>query len=62
MLYYKRQSSEKWKGPETVVGKENKQILPTHAGYYIRVYLCSLQLISKNSVYIPEPFQKNKNP
>ena len=33
-----------------------------HGGYYIRIHPCSLQLISKNSVCILEPFEKNKNP
>ena len=62
MVYNKRKSLDKWKGPGTVIGKENKQILVKHGGYYIRVHPCNLQLISKNSVYIPEPFEKNKNP
>ena len=35
MVYYKRKSSGKWKGPGTVIGKENKQILVKHGGYYI---------------------------
>ena len=26
------------------------------------MYPCSLQLIGNNNVYIPEPFEKNKNP
>ena len=60
MVYYKRKSSDKWKGPETVIGKENKQILIKHGGYYIRVHPCSLQLISNNNVYIPQPFEKSK--
>ena len=45
-----------------MIGKENKQILVKHGGYYIRVHSCTLQLISKNSAYIPAPFEKNKNP
>ena len=61
MIYYKRKSSDKWKGPGMTIGKENKQILVKQGGYYIRVHPCSLQLIS-NNVYIPEPLEKNKNP
>ena len=60
MIYYIRKSSDKWKGPGTVIGKENTQILVTHGRYYIRVHPCSLQLIS-NNVYILETFRKDKN-
>ena len=62
LVYYKCKSSDEWKSPGTVIGKENKQILVKHGGYYIRIHPCSLQLISKNSVCILEPFEKNKNP
>ena len=60
MDYYKRKSSDKRKGPGMTIGKENKQIFVKHGGYYIRVHSCSLQLISKNIVYIPEPFEKKQ--
>ena len=60
MVYYIRKSSDKWKGPGTVIGKEKTQILVKHGGYYIRVHPCSLQLIS-NNVYILETFRKDKN-
>ena len=45
MVYYKRKSSNKRKGPGTVIDKENKQTLVKHGGYYITVHLCSF---SKN--------------
>ena len=35
LVYYKRKDSEKWKGPGKVIGKENKQLLVKHGGYYI---------------------------
>ena len=44
-VYYKRKDSNKWKGPGKVFGKEDKQILVKDSGYYIRVRLCSLQLV-----------------
>ena len=47
LAYYKRKDSYKWKGPSKVIGKENKQILVKHGGYYVRVYPRSLQLVSK---------------
>ena len=43
-----------------VIGKENKETLVKHGGYYIRVQPYSLQLISNNNVYISEPFEKTK--
>ena len=61
MVYYKRKSSDKWKGLGMVIGKENKHILVKHDGYYIRVHRCSLPLIS-NNVCIPETLEKDKNP
>ena len=61
MVYYKRNSSDKWRGLGTVIGKENKHILVKHDGYYIRVHRCSLPLIS-NNVCIPETLEKGKNP
>ena len=49
--YYRREDSGKWKGPGTVFGKENKQVLVKHGGSYGRVHLWSLQLIPKyNSI------------
>ena len=47
LVYYTRKDSDKWKGPGTVNGKENKQILVKHGGYYVCTHLCSLQLVKK---------------
>ena len=46
IVYYKCEDSNKWKGPGKVIDKEDKQILVKHGGYYIRVHLCSLQLVA----------------
>ena len=47
-MYYKRKSSDKYKGPETVAEWESNQILVKHGGCYIRVaYKCSLQMVDK---------------
>ena len=32
MVYYKPKRPDKWKGPGTMIGKENKQILVKHGG------------------------------
>ena len=47
LVYYQRKGSEKWKGPGKIIGKENKQLLVKHDGYYIQANPCSLQLIHK---------------
>ena len=49
LVYYKRKDSEMWKGPGKIIGKENKQLLLKHGGYYICVHPCSLQLIHKGN-------------
>ena len=40
---YKRNNSDKWHGPGTVIGKDGKQILVRHGGVYVRVHTCQLQ-------------------
>ena len=46
IVFCKRKDSVKWKGPGKVIGKEDKQILVKHSGYYIRVHPCSVQLVA----------------
>ena len=46
IAYCKRQDTVKWKCPGKVIGKEDKQILVKHSGYYIRVHPCSVQLVT----------------
>ena len=48
-VYYKRKDSDKWRGPGVIIGKENKQVLVKHGGFYVRVHPCSLQLIQKHN-------------
>ena len=43
LVYYKRNDSNQWKGPGTVLGCENKQILVKQGGVYIRVDASCLQ-------------------
>ena len=47
IVYYKRNDSDQWKGPGTVLGRENKQIIVKHGGVYIKVLhvvYCTLKL------------------
>ena len=47
-LFYKRSDSGYWKGPGTVIGHDNKQVLVRHGGIYVRVTPCHLQLVSES--------------
>ena len=42
-VYYKRPSSDRWMGPGTVVGSENKQVIVKHGGAHYKVHPCRLQ-------------------
>ena len=36
-VYYKRDNSNKWKGPRIVIGQDGKIILIRHGSVYVRV-------------------------
>ena len=38
LVLFKRNESERWLGPGTVIGWENKQVLVKHGGTYVRVH------------------------
>ena len=44
LVFYKRNNSEKWKGPGTVIGQDGQQVLVKHGSTYVRVHPCRLQL------------------
>ena len=46
-VYYKKDDSQYWKGPETVIRYDNKQAFVRHLGTYLKVNLCNLQLVKK---------------
>ena len=41
-VFYKRNDSDKWRGPATVIGKEKHQVFVKHGGIYVRVNPCHL--------------------
>ena len=43
-VYYKRNNSNEWKGPGTVIGQDGQQVLVEHGGSYVRVHPCRLLL------------------
>ena len=63
IVYYKHKDSNRWKGPRKVIGKEDKQILVNHGGYYIRVHplVCSWLIIlgPTNQKELQETMQRN---
>ena len=44
IVYYKRNNSNEWRGPGTVIGQEGQQVLIKHGGSYVRVHPCRLLL------------------
>ena len=42
LVFYRRSGDDKWRGPGTVIGKENKQILVKHGGVYYRCHTCHI--------------------
>ena len=49
MVFYKRNEQDRWMGPGTVIGSENKQVLVKHGGSYVRVHPYRLQKFNGNT-------------
>ena len=60
-LYFKRNDSNQWKGPETVLGRENKQVLVKHDGVYIRIHACRLLHAQNSQMTSTEENIESKN-
>ena len=45
-VFYKRNDSNKWKGPGKVIGQDGQQVLVKHGSVYVRVHPCRLTLKS----------------
>ena len=50
-VYYKRNDSDEWKGPGSVIGREGSQVLVRHGGLVVRVHAVHLR-ISPNNIPI----------
>ena len=59
-LYYMRQTDDYWKGPATVIGQENQQVLIKHGSTYHRMHLCRLCLIDCLNLSEMEQNPENK--
>ena len=56
-VYYKRSDSKWWRGPGTVIGKENKHIFVKHVGTYLRVNPCHVRAVRDKG----KPLNTNKD-
>ena len=59
-LYYMKQTDEYWKGPATVIGQENQQVLIKHGSTYHRMHPCRLRLIDCLNLSEMEQNPENK--
>ena len=51
LVLYKRNESDRWRGPGTVIGWEHKQVLVKHGGTYVRVHPCRLTLYPNQQTF-----------
>ena len=51
IIYFKQNDNKRWRGPETLIGQEHKQILIKYGGSYVRVHSCRvIHYDSQNNV------------
>ena len=50
LVLYKRNESNRWMGPGSVIGTENKQVLVKHGSGYVRVHPCRLQRYHRDPI------------
>ena len=48
LVYYKRKDNLNWKGPASVIGRDEQQMLVKHGSPYMRVHPRNLQLRNNN--------------
>ena len=60
-VYYKRNNDRRWKGPASVIGQENKNVIIKHGGETIRVHPASLIHVHKATPTNPEEVQKEES-
>ena len=49
LVYYKRDNSDRWKGPATVIGTDRKIVFLRHGGFQIKCHIC--RIINVNEIY-----------
>ena len=58
MVYFKSDDCPKWRGPGTVLGQDNQQVLVKHDSIYVCVHPCRLRLVNQDSSVITEFSEK----
>ena len=58
--YYRRQTDDYWKGPATVIGQENQQVLIKHVSAYQKMHPCRLCLTDGLNLSEMEENPENK--
>ena len=58
-VYYKRVGEDMWHGPGKVIGRDGKEVLVKHGGYYVKVHTCRLQ---KSAIASPSLEMTTINP
>ncbi len=59
-VFYKRNQSDKWRGPATVIGKEKHQVFIKHGGVYLRVNPCHLTHVNDELTFSNEDSKKKE--
>ena len=49
-MYFKRDDSNRWRGPGTVIGQDRQVVFVRHGGVFVRVPTCRLKKVKSNVV------------
>ncbi|XP_057314680.1 uncharacterized protein LOC130655883 [Hydractinia symbiolongicarpus] len=60
-VFYKRNTSNAWKGPGSVIGQDDKQVLIKHGSSYVRVHPCRIQRDTGFSLIDATPIESCRN-
>ena len=58
-LYFKQADSDFKKGPHSVIGSENMQVLVTYGGTYLKNHACHLQHANQSKLFFPLKIQSS---
>ena len=56
-LYFKQADSDFRKGPDSVIGSENMQVLVKYGGSYLKNHACHLQHANQSKLFFPFKIQ-----
>ena len=58
-VFYKRNGTDRWRGPGVVIGKEKHQVFIKHGGVYVRVNPCHLRHVNEELTFSNENSEKD---